>query len=81
MSDAHVKFATSELIKTKLHLIACQQPESGTEDPDNHMWGYDGLARQNLSVEANTAFVIMHDLHPQESQRCVTPRDGGDITI
>ena len=59
VNDAHVKFATSELIKTKLHLIACQQPESGTEDPDNHMWGYDHLACQNLSVESNTAFVIM----------------------
>ena len=69
VNDAHVKFATSELVKTKLHLIACQQPESGTEDPDNHMWGYDHLACQNLSVESNTAFVIMHDLHPQESQR------------
>ena len=68
VNDAHVKFATSETIKTKPHLIACQQPEMGTEDPQNHMWGYDRLAVQNLSVATNTAFVIPHDLGAEDAQ-------------
>ena len=52
------QFSTTELMKTKLHLVA-SEPILNT-DGENHHHGYDQLAKENITTESTDVYSIAH---------------------
>ena len=52
------QFATSEIIKTKLHLLAGEAIVN--TDGENHHHGHDQLARENITTESTDVYSIAH---------------------
>ena len=52
------QFSTSEIVKTKLHLLAGKSIVN--TDEENHYHGYDQLARENITTESTDVYSIAH---------------------
>ena len=70
VSGMALKFATNEMVKVKLHLIACS--DTGDDEGGDHLsWCYGGFALASISDSGGTTYTVPHLLGaPQASRWC-----------
>ena len=61
------QFATTELVKTKLHLLAGESILN--TDGENHHYGYDQLAKANITTEPTDIYSIVHPFGGDETAK------------
>ena len=61
------QFSTTELMKTKLHLVAGESILN--TDGENHHHGYDQLAKDNTTTEPTDVYSIAHPFGVDEAAK------------
>ena len=61
------QFSTTELMKTKLHLVAGESILY--TDEENHHHGYDQLAKENFTTESTDVYSIAHPFGADEAAK------------
>ena len=61
------QFSTTELMKTKLHLVAGESIVN--TDGENHHHGYDQLAKENITTESTDVYSIAHPFGADEATK------------
>ena len=61
------QFSTTELMKTKLHLLAGESIVN--TDGENHHHGYDQLTKENITTESTDVYSIAHPFGADEAAK------------
>ena len=61
------QFSTTELFKTKIHLLAGESILN--TDGENHHFGYDQLAKANITTESTDVYSVAHPFGEHEADQ------------